>query len=99
LWGKKEVIRVSPIRQSTIRVERWTETTEGRFKLPGNIKTQVLAEGDDTTPGLFVYKGDVLVKNASGVSARNLLVDVRVNIKTGEIIQGEPGIWRKYKER
>jgi len=89
---------MSPINQSSIRVEKWTKTRKGVWNNSGDQITQVLAEGDAKTPGSFVFERGVLPKAKNLVRAKDLMVDVRVNRDTGHVIEG-PGIWRKYKER
>lgn len=89
---------MAPIDQTSIRVERWTKTKDGVWNNPGDQITQVLAEGDNKTPGSFVFERGVHSRARNLIRAENLIVDVKVDRDTGAVVKGL-GIWRRYKER
>ncbi|HBC72953.1 MAG: hypothetical protein UX91_C0006G0147 [Candidatus Amesbacteria bacterium GW2011_GWB1_47_19] len=91
---------MSPIDENTIRVEQWTDTRRGVFRAPGHPRTQVLAEGDSTDPGSYVYERGVMKKNVGHIKNPDLLIDVPVDHKTGKVSPDITirGLWRRFKE-
>lgn len=88
---------MSPIDKETIRVERWTHTSRGRYKKQGDVKTQVIAEGDENDPGTYVYVYGVQERSANKIKPP-IIVDVLVDDKTGNIknIPEVKGKWRRF---
>jgi len=88
---------MSPIDIETIRVEHWTETRDGVHKKPGLVRTQVIAEGDEETPGTYVFNHGIKDIAVNRVRPPTI-VDVYVNEKTGKIeeIPGVKGKWRRF---
>lgn len=83
---------MSPIKQDTIHVERWT-------KAGGQVKIQVIAEGDSENPGIWVHERSIHPRNVNHVKSEDRIVDVNVS-KEGIVGQGSYrptrfGVWRR----
>jgi hypothetical protein len=100
MFPTKGVNIMSPIDQGSIRVEERTITRDGKFNKAGDIVTQVLAKGDKKDPGSYVLESSVLRSNLNRIKGKGLIVDVDVDLKTGEI-KNDPdvcGVWRRYRK-